>query len=248
MIKAIVIDDEKNARSALKKLISTYGNAVSVSGEASSVSEGVELIKNVNPDLVFLDVEMPGGNGFTLFDKIRPVNFEVIFTTAYDKYALRAIKYSALDYLLKPVGINDLQSAIDRILQVKKLGLNQNRFETLMGNINSPSHQLNKIAIPTLDSYVMIKIADIVYCEANSNYCCIYLFNKEKILVSKTLKWIEDLLPETTFFRIHKSILINLNHVNKYLKAEEKVVMDNGVLLDVADRQRKTFVERLTAR
>ncbi len=248
MIKAIVIDDECNARTALKKLVEKYCDSVSIIAEASSVTAGVELIKNLNPDLVFLDVEMPEHNGFSLFEKIAPITFEVIFTTAYDQYALKAIKYSALDYLLKPINIVDLQTAIAKVTSVKKLALNQNRFEVLVGNVNNNMHQLNKIAIPSIDSYVMVKITDILYCEADGNYAYIYLLNQEKILVSKTLKWIEELLPESTFFRIHKSYIINLNLMKKYLKTEDQVLMENEILLAVSDRQRKELIGKIVSK
>ena len=245
MISCIIVDDEKNARQYIEQLLKTNFPTVNVLGQADSVDTAVNLIHKTQPDLVFLDIEMPNQNGFKLFEKIKAINFSVVFTTAYDQYAIKAIKYSALDYLLKPINIEELGEAITNVEQRKKIAIAQNRIELLIGNMSNNAKTFDKIALPSMNEYTMVKVSDIVCCEADGNYCKIHLLNQEKIVVSKTLKWLEDLLPEDLFFKIHKSHIINLNLVKKYIKSEGVVKMENGISLDVAERLKKDFIERI---
>jgi len=248
MINCIIIDDERKARESFQKIIDRYfKNKINVLSLCESVKEGVAAINKYNPDIVFLDIEMPNENGFKLFKYFDTLNFEVIFITAFNQYAVDAIKYSALDYLLKPVNYIDLNDAIKRFEKREVEKSQRERVEVLLANMNVGNSIKSKVALPTLDGYHMEKINNIMYCEADQNYTKIYLLNDRYILVSKTLKLVEELLPNEVFFRIHKSYLLNLNYVEKYSRTDgHKVILDNGMQLDVAGRRIDEFVSALT--
>lgn len=245
---SVIIDDERKSRETLQKIIERYfPNQISIVYMASNVQEGVTAINKYNPRLVFLDIEMPGENGFKLFDHFTSYNFEVIFTTAYKQYAIDAIKYSALDYLLKPINYIDLKDVLKR-LDEKKDKLTPNaQIETFLSNMNANSAEFNKIALPTMEGYELERVNNIVYCQAEENYTKIVTNRNEAILVAKTLKNIENLLPEKMFFRIHKSYLVNLNYIKSYSKVQGyKITLENGVKLDVATRRNDEFLRALT--
>ncbi len=248
MINCIIIDDERKARDAFKKIIVRYySDKVNIVADAESVKEGVAAIHKFNPDIVFLDIEMPGENGFKLFEYFEKLDFEVIFTTAFNKYAIDAIKHSALDYILKPINIVDLAECFKKFEYRNKLKTQHERIECLLSNMNMGNAIKSKVALPTLSGYEMKKINEIIYCEGDQNYTKIHLVNNEMIHVSKTLKFIEDLLPSDLFFRIHKTYLINLNYVEKYLRNDGyKVILDNGTQLNVANRRIDEFTTALT--
>jgi len=248
MINCIIIDDERKAREAFKKIIDRYlKDKLLVLALCESVKEGVAAIHKFNPDIVFLDIEMPEENGFKLFEYFDTVNFEVIFTTAFNQYAVNAIKYSALDYILKPINFIDLNDALKRYEVSSKVKSRNERVEVLLSNMNMGNTIKSKVALPTLSGYEMKKINDIIYCEGEQNYTKIHLIGDQQLLVSKTLKYIEDLLPTDAFFRIHKTYLVNLNYVDKYLRTDgHKVLLDDGTKLDVANRRIDDFVKTLT--
>lgn len=249
MTTCIIIDDERKAREGFSKIIDKYFKGkLSVLALSESVKEGVAAIHKFNPDIVFLDIEMPEENGFKLFKYFDTVNFEVIFTTAYNQYAVNAIKYSALDYLLKPINYIDLNDAIKRYSLSSKLKSKNERVEVLLSNLNMGNSIKSKVALPTLAGYQMKKINDIIYCEGDQNYTKIHLIGEQQLLVSKTLKYIEELLPNEVFFRIHKTYLINLNYVERYLKNNGHiVVLDDGTQLNVASRRTEDFMNALTS-
>ena len=248
MITCIIIDDERKAREAFKKIIDRYySDKINVVADSESVKEGVAAIHKFNPDIVFLDIEMPGENGFKLFEYFEKLDFDVIFTTAFNKYAIEAIKHSALDYILKPINIVDLAATIKKFEHHSKLKTQQERIEILLSNINMGNAIKSKVALPTLSGYEMKKINEIIYCKGDQNYTKIHLVNDEQIIVSKTLKIIEDLLPSSVFFRIHKTYLVNLNYVEKYIRNDgHKVILDNGTQLNVANRRIEEFTAALT--
>lgn len=250
MITCIIIDDERNAREAFTKIIERYFNdKVKVVSSAESVIKGVYAINKFNPDIVFLDIEMPGENGFHLFEHFEKINFEVIFTTAYDQYAIKALQYSAIDYLLKPINYIDLRDALNRFEEKSNEKLKQERIELLLSNMNLGNNIKSKVALPTLTGYQLEKINDVVYCEAEQNYTRIVLNTNKSIVVSKTLKFIEELLSPDVFFRIHKTYLVNLNYVKSYNRTDgHKVLLDNGTQLDVATRRTDDFIKALTHR
>ena len=247
MITAIIIDDLENARQGLSKLIEQNCNDVSIIGMAASAQEGIHLIKKLSPELVFLDVKMPNQNGFQMLEEIGEINFEVIFTTAYEEYAIKAFRFSALDYLTKPISPKLLTEAIHRYREKQVIYLKQQRFEVLFENTHNTIDSFNKIAIPTPTGLTMLNISNIIYCKGDGNYTNIFLLNGDKpIYSSKTLKYYQELLPESIFFRAHKSTLLNLNMVKQYLKTEgNTAIMINGDQIEVSERNKKAFADKL---
>jgi len=248
IINCIIIDDEQGSRDALSKLIQKYCPEINILARAEDVKTAKDFILELQPDLVFLDIEMPNENGFELLNDYKNINFEVIFVTAHEGFALKAFRYSALDYLTKPIDYRQLIEAVGRFKQKQKIELKQQRFELLLENIANNPHQCNRIAIPNLRGFQLINISDIIYCEGDGNYSKIHLLNGEQILSSKTLKYFNDLLPQVTFFRIHKSFLININLIESYTRNPDGncVVMKNKAILSVSERNQKQFLEKIT--
>lgn len=224
-LNAIIVEDEETSREILKNYLKKYCPNVIVMGEASNIEDALVLIRNHPLDLVFLDVEMPYGNAFDLLDKVGNINFETIFVTAYNQYAMDALNAHASYYLMKPVSIDELIKAVDYITEVKtKEDALQN--QVLVPKANSVN---GKITIPQLDGFEVINTSDILYCKADDNYTEIYLNTHKKKVVSKTLKYFEDALDGSNFARIHKSYLVNVNEVVKYVKGKGgSVVLSNG--------------------
>ncbi len=244
-MRALLVDDEpKNVR-ILKTLLENYCPQVNIIGEAGDAEAAFAAIKTLQPELVFLDIEMPYGNAFDLLNKLMPVNFEVIFITAFDNYSLKAFKYSALDYLLKPVDIEELKVAVNKAIgKIHSHQLNH-QIEHLISNFRSGQTLLQKIALPTVDGIVFLNVADIIRCEANGNYTYFYLDNKDKVIASKNIKEYEDILPAAIFCRIHNSHIINLNRVKKYHKGRGGyLIMEDGSNLEVASRRRDEFLAK----
>lgn len=249
MIKALIIDDEAYARESLTKVINQYCQEISIVGIGENVQQAVELISRFSPDLVFLDIEMPNGNGFTLFDKIKNPSFETIFTTAYEEYAIKAFRFAALDYLTKPIDFRQLQESIERFKRKQKVELKEQRIELLIENLSNKPTEFNKIVLPDYDGFSMVKISDIIYCKADGSYTEVHLLSGKKITTSRLLKSLEELLPEQTFYRIHKSYLVNLNLIKRYNKMDgHQVLMENNILLDVSERNKKEFLDKLLNR
>jgi two-component system LytT family response regulator len=245
-LKAVIIDDEPRSRESLRQKLNAHCPDVEIIAECENGEQGIQLIEEKKPDIVFLDVEMPRMNGFTMLQQLHNRNFELVFTTAYDHYAIRAIKFSALDYLVKPVEVEDLQQAIETIKQKRKQNQYNERLETLLYNLMQKKNQSNRIAIPSIEGLQFVEVNDIIYLEAESNYTIVYIKPSQKITVSKTLKDFEELLPITVFIRIHHSWIINKNHVQKYLKGEGgQVIMSNGKTLDVARRKKDEFMKAI---
>ena len=244
MIRTLIIDDEEDAREGLKLVVEKFCPEVSIEALCESPEEGLRKIDELQPELVFLDVQMPRLSGFDLLGKVEKINFEVIFVTAFDKYAIKAIKFSALDYLLKPIDVEELVSAVQRIKEKQK---NKTaHFKSLLSNVKLSSEKLTRLAIPSDNEIIIQKISDIVYGEADSNYTTLHLVDGKKITVSKTLKEFENILPETDFCRIHHSTLVNIAHVTKYIKGEGGyVLVTGGDHLDVSRRKKDSFIQKL---
>lgn len=246
MIKAIIIDDEAHARESLTNVIHQYCQEITVIGSGENVADAIALINRFSPDIVFLDIDLPNGNGFTLFEHITSPNFETIFTTAYEEYAIKAFRVAALDYLTKPIDFRQLIEAVERFRTKQKVELKEQRLELLLENLSNKPTEFNKLVLPDYDGYTLIKVSDIIYCKADGSYTEIYLLNGKTITTSKLLKVVEELLPSQTFYRIHKSYVVNLNLIKRYNKSEgHQVLMENNTLLDVSDRNKKEFIERL---
>ena len=245
MISAIIIDDEAKGRLALREKLLSYCPQIKVVAEATNGQEALMLIQHHKPQLIFLDIEMPKMNGFEMLNELPEKDFHIIFTTAYDQYAIKAIKYAAFDYLLKPIDIQELQEAISNV-ETRENNQTKKQVELLQQNMLHPKKQLNKLAIPTLEGLLFFDINDIIHLEANSNYTNIYFTNKTKITASKTLKEFEELLPEDIFFRTHHSHLINLNYIKRYIKGDGgQIELQNGSYVDVARRKKEEFLKAI---
>lgn len=247
MIKTIIIDDEHNAREFLEKLLNRYlPNEFLVLDKCESVDKAIVSIEKNEPELIFLDVEMPNKNGFELLKEMKSRSFDVIFTTAYSEYAIKAIKENALDYLLKPINYIDLLETIKRYKQRLEKNTKQDNLKIILNQIDSGDSNFNKIALPTESGYEIINPNQILYCQADSNYSSVTFINGKKIILSKTLKYIEELLPKTSFHRIHKSYLVNLNHVVRFNKSVDLYVeLNNGEQLPLASRKKESFLNAI---
>jgi two-component system LytT family response regulator len=242
MIQAIIIDDEQGNIDVLKKMITDFCHDIEITGTASSVDGGITTIREQKPDLVFLDIEMPGKNAFDLIDQLKPVSFEIVFVTAYEHYALKAFRYSAIDYLLKPVNIRELRDAIEKARQRIK---ERNFQERLDNFFNIEKKRESKIALQLKDGYSFINYNDIVCCSSEGAYTAIFLANGNKLLSSNNLKHFEDLLPKDIFCRIHNSHLVNLQHAVHYLKGRGGTLqMINKIVLEVSQRKREELLNR----
>lgn len=220
-IKAVIIEDESQSRIILNQYLAKYCSHVEVMGEAPDINAGEELIKDIKPELVFLDIEMPYGSGFDLLERLPKIDFEVVFITAYSNYAIQALNMSAAYYILKPIAIDDLVTAVEKVETKLKQG--EDGFSStklLAENIKAIHQQSQKMVLPKMDGFDVVKIADIIRVEAADNYATIYTIGNQKYLISKTLKYYEDLLTDFGFLRSHKSHLVNLSHILKYKKGK----------------------------
>lgn len=244
MIKAVIIDDEKNSRSVLKRLLEELDLVVNILGEADGVVDGVKIINTLKPQLVFLDIEMLDGTGFNVLERVNEVDFKVIFTTAYDRYAIKAFKYSAVDYLLKPIDLDGLDEAIYRVKEsIERETLPSNQISNLLANIKVSDTE-KKVAINSANKIDFIQIKDIICLKAESSYTEIFLLNDKKIIASKPLKFYASIFEdEATFFRLDRTYLINTNYIKSYLKDKDTVELENGIELQVARRRKKEFLE-----
>ncbi len=245
MISAVILDDEQNNIGALENLLKQFCPEINITGSASDIETGSALITKTEPQLVFLDIEMPFGNAFDMLEKMMPLTFEVIFVTAFEKYAIRAFKYVALDYLLKPVNIEELKKAVGRAkLRIEEKKINT-RIEFLLENFRNESPGLKKIALPASDGWIFEEIENIVHLQAEGNYKYVFTRDGGKKLVSKNLKEFEDLLPTALFCRIHHSHIINLNFIKKYYKGRGGYVeLANGSEVEVSSRKKDEFLEK----
>jgi two-component system, LytTR family, response regulator len=244
MLKAILIDDEPDNIKLLALQLRLYCPSVEVIAECSKSEEGLLKINELNPDLVFLDIEMPRMNGFELLEKVNNINFALVFVTAYDKFAVKAFKYSAVDYLLKPIDTKELQEAIKKIennqrTQPKQVEHLKQQFK------NNHISQPDKIALPYQNGVTFVAIADIVYCEADDNYTKFVIRDGQSYLVSKTMREIQEILEEREFLRVHRQFIINLNLIKKYVKGEGNyVIMLNEKNIPIARNQKEKLVQR----
>lgn len=245
MIKAIIIDDEKNALEVLRMQLVNYCKEVQVVKICVGGREGIEAIHALSPDLVFLDIEMPMCNGFDVLEATKDKGYKVIFTTAYDQFALKAFRYSAIDYLLKPIDIEEL------IMAVKKVQLAEPKeiagvLEKLYKQFDSVGHRQRKVALPIGDGLEMVPLQNIIRCESESNYTTIYLQDKRKVTLSKTLKDIEDLLSYPPFYRIHNSHIVNIDFIQKIFKTDGGyVIMSDGAHINISRSRKDSFFESL---
>ena len=248
--KSIIVDDEILAQEMLDGLIrDSLDGRVQVLGRASSLREAAQLIHTVRPDLVFLDIDLNGDSGFDLLTHIPEVPFHVIFTTAYSEYALDAIRASALDYLLKPIQARELLDAIERLDRMMLRRVTPEVMKTIRDYIQEEKAPYERMAIPTLEGFTMVDVRNVLYCQAEQNYTWMHMLDRQPILVSKALGYLEDVLPAELFFRNHKSYIVNLTMVDSYSRKEiNHITLRNGVKLPVATRRVDAFLKALTAK
>lgn len=247
-MKIIIIDDNQQALEFLLELLKIYCPDLTLAGKASNIQEGKALIESVQPELVFLDVEMPTGSGFDLLEQLQSINFKVIFTTAHEKYALKAIRFSALDYLLKPINSEELIAAVNKARLDKQKEVNQLQINTLLQNLQNPPPQDQKILIKDKYGMQITLIKDIIRLEADGNYTKFFIQNQKTLMVSKPLKEYEAMLPFEQFFRCHKSHLINLAYILRYDKREEEVIiLSDGSKVPVSRRKLEALMQKMTS-
>ncbi len=247
MITAILIDDETDAREVLRMAIEKYCPEVSLIGVYENPEQGLTAIQALQPDLVFLDVQMPHLSGFDLLQQLSPLRFEVIFVTAHDQYAIKAIRFSALDYLLKPVDIEDLVHAVSKVQARLQQKNSAPQYQSVLNNIQYRARKIEKLAVPTLEGIEFFDTDDIIYCQADGNYTRLYLKSQTGRLISKNLKDFENLLAESGFCRVHHSSLINIKHVQKYVKGEGGyVILTDGYHVDISRRKKEGFLKMLS--
>lgn len=242
--KAIIIDDELRARTTLSQMLNMYCPTIEITGQADSVLSGLTLIKQINPDIVFLDIKMPDGTGFDLLNRLEKINFALIFLTAFDEYAVKAFKFSAVDYLLKPIDPDELTAAVDRAIDTLKNKTNQ--LAPLIENLKTIRRESKKIVLKTAESIYLVSIADIIRCESTGNYTRFFLTDKKAILVSRTLKDYDELLTEYGFYRVHQSHLVNLSHINRLDKADGGVIiMNDGQQVPISTRKKDALIKAI---
>lgn len=245
MIKAVIIDDEHYACQALAALLKKHCPEVEIVAICTSAKEAVKVVRELQPQLVFLDIEMPYLNGFEVLEMLAPIQFECIFTTSYDQYAIKAIRFSALDYLLKPVDAEELKAAVKKVAGKTQPSLQQ-QMELLLSRYHQPQPAVNRIALPTLEGLQIIPVDTILYCTSSSNYTIFSLKDNQKLIISRTLKEIEEMLEEYRFLRVHHSCLVNLDEVRKYNRGEGgSLLMSDGAVVDVSRSRKEMLLKKL---
>jgi two-component system, LytTR family, response regulator len=246
MIQTIIIEDELHSREVLRDMLVRDFKNVELVAVCANAEEGRAAIEAHQPDLVFSDIELENSSAFDMLQQLDTIDFEVTFTTAYEKYAIQAIKFSALDYLLKPFSLQELSEALNHYQQKQDKKQSARQFETLFYNLKHIKKSSKKIALPTTSGLMMVPLNEIIRCQSDVNYTCFFLINKKKIVVSKTLKEFEELLGEYDFIRVHNSHLINLHHVENYTRGEGGIVtMSDRTEVMVSRRKKDEFLIRL---
>ncbi|MEM9646980.1 MAG: LytTR family DNA-binding domain-containing protein [Bacteroidota bacterium] len=246
ILNVVIVEDEKKSRETLKALLEEFCKDVKVIGMASNVDEAVKVLSVMSPDVVFLDIELQTGQGFDVLDRIKDPTFEVIFTTAFEKYAIKAIKFSSLDYLLKPIDLDELKQAVEKARNRMDTNVYRQQIDTLMQNLSKETYKQEKICLATTGGMEFIAIEDIVLCKADGSYTSFVLKNKNKLMVSKHLKEYEALLGEHQFMRVHNSYVINLKEVKKYVKADGGyIMMSNDMHVSLSPRKKDELMEAM---
>jgi two-component system LytT family response regulator len=244
MIRAIIVEDEKMSRETLRRLLEKYCPEVEVVAEADGYRKGIEEIRSHNPDVIFLDIQMPDGSGFRLLEEFDEIDFEIIFTTAFDQFAIKAIKYSALDYLLKPVIPQDLVEAMARVAKKKEEKNRKKNLDIFSKGYDLQEERSQKIILSTSEMIHVINVDDIIRCESDNYYTYFYFVDGRKLLVSKTLKENEDLLQPYNFIRPHKSHLVNIKYIKSFVRQEGgHILMTDGTRIPVSRRKKDKMME-----
>jgi len=246
-MRVVIVEDEMHSRETLKNLLREFCPGVELLGAAASIDEAVPLLLDTAPDLVFLDIELQTATGFDLLRRLPDANFEVVFTTAFEQYAIQAIKYSSLDYLLKPIDIDELQAAVAKARERKNEQQKHAQMEVLLANLeNQKPGAGRRICLATADGLEFLNVDEIVYCEAAGSYTQFQLRDGRKVLVSKNLREYELMLDNESFMRVHNSYLVNLREVQRYVKTEGGyLLMKNGAQIGISPKKREEFLERM---
>ena len=243
-IRTIVIDDEDKLRKMLIDILKKYCQNIEIIGEAANVTDGVEIVKQLLPDLIFLDINMPDGTGFDLLSQVKDINFKLIFVTAYEEYAVKAIKFSALDYILKPIDFDEVILAIDKARDIINQEAYNTKLDSLLSNIESPSKENKKIALNTSSNIYIVNVGDIIRCESDKNYTTFYLDTGKKLVVSRTIKEFDELLSSYDFFRTHKSHLVNIAYIKQYEKRDGGyIVLKDDSTVPVSLRKKEQLIK-----
>ncbi|MEO6721563.1 MAG: LytTR family DNA-binding domain-containing protein [Ferruginibacter sp.] len=244
MIRCILIDDEADSLEVMELLLKTYCPQVKIEAICNSAEQGIVAINKYRPDVVFLDIEMPNMNGFDMLEKFDELFFDVVFVTAYHQFAIKAFRYSALNYLLKPVDADDLVETIRRIEKSKAVPLKE-QMELLMQSVSQTANQtISRIALTTSYGMLFVETKDIIYCKSDDNYTSVMMTGGKKILVSKTLREIDETLSGPDFYRIHNSYLINLGHIQKFVRGDGGyVVMDDDTTVSISRNRKQEFLD-----
>lgn len=243
-LKSFIIEDELNSINTLKSFLREFCPNVNNIGAAVSIQDAVPVIRQMRPDLVFLDIELPYENGFKILDYFPQPFFDIVFTTAYDQYAVKAFRLAAVDYLLKPIDINQLVEAISKVIK-KRTQIRTPELYSLLAE-NYASQEVKKIALPNQKGFSFVKINDIIYCEASRSYAFFHLKSGEKLMVSKPLKWFEETLDKLTFFRVNRSFLINLKYVQSYSRSHGgEVTLETGAQFAVSENKREALLRKI---
>ena len=243
MIRCVIVEDEEIARKVLKSLLAQYCQDVMVCAEADDVVSGKAMIEAFRPDLVFLDIEMPGGSGFKLLSSIDNIDFEVVFITAYEQFAIKAIRHDALDYILKPIDPKELVAAVEKVKAAKYKKTLKKQYDNILKNIDPEQLVVRKISISTTDKIHLIDVDNIIRCESDNYYTIIFFKDGTNLMVSKTLKDMEQRLEEYDFVRTHKSHLVNMRCIQNFIKDEMMVLMTDGTKVPVSKRKKEKILE-----
>jgi len=245
MLKAVIVEDEKISREILAGYLAKYCPDVTLVAQADSAATGIAAIKKHKPDILFLDVEMPKGTGFDLLEQLDDINFETVFVTAFGNYAIQALNYSASYYILKPVSIEELISAVEKIKMNKQKNPGSLHTSVLLENIRSNNLQNFKIVLPLQDGFEVVPVKDVVHCKANDNFTDFHFVSKQKKMICRTLKFYEDLLSESGFLRVHKSHIVNLEHVVRYTRGKGgQLTMSDGAVIDVSPNKKDELMQK----
>lgn len=245
-LTAVIIEDERHNRELLHQLLQDFCPQITLSGFAGSVTDAITLINSVSPDVIFLDIELTGGTGFQVLEDADTRNAQVIFTTAYEQYAIKALKMSSLDYLLKPIDLEELQTAVEKAIKWKGTNVYTRQLQELLDNVKQPASSEIRLCVPVADGFEFIKSDDISYVKAEGSYTRFHLKSQRELLVSKHLKEYEAMLPPVIFFRNHHSYVINLHEVQRYIKSDGgSVLMSNGEFLPLSRSKKDLFMEAM---
>jgi len=244
-LSCIIVDDELDSRNILSKYLNKYVKNVTILEACENIAAAEKAIRSIKPMLVFLDIEMPFGNGFDLIEKFQKIDFEIIFITAFSQYAIQAFNLSAVHYILKPIDIDELVIAVDKARENISNNTNLDQTKILLDNINSLNQDQKKVVLPMMDGFEVVRVGEILYCEAEDNFTCFHFTTGKKELICRNLKFYENALNNLGFCRIHRSTLINLQFVKKYIKGKGgSVILENEKELQVSNNRKKDFLDK----